>query len=353
MKLLALTRYDKAGPSSRVRFYKFLPLLRKAGFSVEVKPLLDEMYVRRLFSNGKRSISELLQGYFRRCSLLLKAEQYDLIWIQKELFPWLPWIDGRFLKKINKPYVVDFDDAVYHLYDLHRYKLVRTLLGKKIDNLMRGATTVTVGNKYLAERAARAGAGRVEILPSVVDTERYQMLKTNNAKFTVGWIGTPITEKNLNEVRSPLGHFTNADDASKIVLVGASQNALDGISRRIVQWTEETEVQSIQSFDVGIMPLFDNPFERGKCGYKIIQCMACGVPVVASPVGVNREIVNHGEDGFLAETESEWLHYLNILKDDEQMRYRMGQKARAKVENEFSLSRVGPMFAKVLLKALQ
>ena len=120
------------------------------------------------------------------------------------------------------------------------------------------------------------------------------------------------------------------------------RSTLPAVPTEHVPWTEAAEVAAIAEFDVGIMPLADEPWERGKCGYKLIQYMACGLPVVASPVGVNRQIVEHGVNGFLAETPTQWDEALRTLLADPALRQRMGQAGRQKVERQFSLQVTGP-----------
>jgi glycosyltransferase involved in cell wall biosynthesis len=350
MKILALPKYNRNGPSSRLRFFQFIPYLESAGIAVEVQPLLGRRYIRTLYASGRKPFSTLIAGYLNRIRILLNLKTFDLIWIEKELFPWIPGLDMWFLQKAKKPFVVDFDDAVFHLYDQHSNKTVRTKLGTKIDQIMGNATVVTAGNPYIAERARRAGAGLIETIPTVVDMSRYKMRHATEQPFTVGWIGSPVTQKYLYPIDSALKTVASEGNF-QLMLVGASQSALRSLNPLRVAWSEETEVQSIQRFDVGIMPLPDSAFERGKCGYKLIQCMACGIPVVASPVGVNTQIVEHGVDGFLAETESEWMTHLKTLRDNKKLRNEMGLRARSKIMRRYSFEHAAPLLHDVLVKA--
>ncbi len=351
MKLLALTKYDHYGPSSRLRLFQYIPYLKNRGISIRVEPLFNSTYLHELFSTGKRPLPSILFGYTKRCLTLLKLGQYDLVWIEKELFPWIPLLEKVLLSILKKPYIVDYDDAVFHMYDTHTSRLVRFLLGNKIHAVMRNASIVTAGNAYLAQYARNVDAGHVEVIPTVVDMLRYRAAACPPKKtFTIGWIGTPITEKYVEIIKPALAALAQQTDV-RIALVGASQNALSGLKREILPWSERTEVATIQSFDVGIMPLLDSPFEQGKCGYKLIQYMACGVPVIASPVGVNQNIVEHGINGFLAGNINEWIEYLELLRADKSVRNKLGKNARFKVENYFSLSQTAPIFYNLLLQA--
>lgn len=251
------------------------------------------------------------------------------------------------------PYVADYDDALFHQYDQHKSWWVRRLLGKKIARVMRGARLVTVGNAYLADYARHAGAKRVEILPTVIDLERYSRPLGNEISskaFTIGWIGTPATVKYLHAKAHVLRKVC-AGGRGRVLLIGSGLVNFTGLSVELLQWDETTEVDHLKKFDVGIMPLPDEPWERGKCGFKLIQYMACGMPVVASPVGVNSEIIDHGVNGFLADTPDDWERALCSLRDDPGLRERMGMAGRMKVEERYSLQLTGPRLAKLIKSA--
>lgn len=348
MNILLLSRYSRMGASSRVRSYQYLPYLRSYGFRVTVAPLLDDEYLETLYTSKRKHFSSILKGYLKRARYLLTSRHYDLLWIEKELFPWLPAWTEILLARIGVPYIVDYDDAVFHNYDLHPNKLVRVLLGRKIDTVMRQSALVIAGNDYLASRARQAGARWVEILPSVVDLERYpSMCYSTNEIFTIGWIGAPVTARYLRLIRSALAEVCQGG-RGRLVLVGSGQVELDAVATEIRPWSEETEVADIQSFDVGIMPLSDEPWERGKCGYKLIQYMACSKPVVASPVGVNKQIVENGVNGFLASTIDDWVRALSVLRDNPELRKSMGKAGRRKVEAMYSVQVTAPRLVSLL-----
>jgi glycosyltransferase involved in cell wall biosynthesis len=351
MRVLALTRYTSLGPSSRVRFYQYASPLASLGMEVDVAPLLGEDYVHNLYNGKPQSPLSVFKAYMSRITSMVKCRPYDLLWIEKELLPWLPVWTERILVKHSIPTVVDYDDAVFHRYDLHDDPLVRAFLGRRIDTIMHQATTVVVGNDYLAGRAHQAGARKVEYLPSVVDTTRYSVREKSAGEFRIGWIGSPITVPYLGLIKEPLEEALKQTGA-RLVLIGAGdQDPLPGIEKEILPWSEETEVSLIQSFDVGIMPLSDGPFEQGKCGYKLVQYMACGLPVVASPVGVNTRIVEHGKTGFLASNSEEWLTALVTLFQDASLRKFFGTVGRRKVEKEYCLKVTAPRLYKILTEA--
>jgi glycosyltransferase involved in cell wall biosynthesis len=348
MHILVLTRYERLGSSSRVRFYQYLPFLEKQGCEITVAPLLNDDYVSSLYTNKHPKPWPVLSAYIERLRWILKSRKFDLIWLEKELLPWFPAWGEMILAELRIPYVVDYDDAVFHRYDQHRNWMVRAFLGKKIDMVMRHAALVVVGNNYLKERAEKAGAKRVVYLPSVVDGSQYLQPESQRSQFTVGWIGSPVTAPFLNVVLSPLDTLTREGDM-KIILIGSGgTDLLPQIPKMVLPWSEETESSDVHRFDVGIMPLPDGPFEKGKCGYKLIQYMAAGLPVVASPVGVNSRIVEHGVNGFLASSESEWLQALRYLRDNPVERRQMGIAGRKKVEREYDLEVTAPQLLQLL-----
>jgi len=340
MKILLLTRYGRLGASSRIRSYQYIPYLKNFDIEVTKEPLFDNQYIKRLYFDGHRFSLNIMKNYLHRLKVLMKSNQYDLIWIEKELFPWLPNWGELILSDIGIPYVVDYDDAIYHRYDAHNNFLIRCLLKNKIFNIMRHGACVIVGNEYLAEYAKRAGAKRIEIIPSVVDLNLYSLSsiskKTNNDYFTIGWIGSPITSRYLKIIEPALTKICK-DGTTKLVIIGANRIKINVMPVEIRQWIEDKEVEEIQNFDVGIMPLPDDLWEKGKCGYKLVQYMACAKPVVASPVGINRTLVSHGIDGFLASNTNDWVYALKNLRDNKKLRKRLGQAGRRKVENKYCL----------------
>ena len=348
MKLLLLTRYGRLGSTSRVRFYQYLPYLQVYGVEVTVCPLLEDEYLQNLYAGKHQSLSFLAQSYLNRLHALLGSRAYDLIWLEKESLPWLPaWIENAFPRA---PIIADYDDAVFHRYDQHPNPLVRRILGQKIDAVMRRAALVVAGSEYLAARARQAGAQQIEILPSVVDVERYQPAKwvelpanasSPSTPLRIGWIGAPVTAPYLQLIQPALAEVC-ANGNAVLTQVGGGNVTLAGIHLENRPWTEDAEVAEIQRFDIGIMPLPDEPFERGKCGYKLIQYMACGLPAIATPIGANKKIIEHGVNGFHATTTAEWVNALTTLRDNPELRAKMGAAGRAKVEAGYSLQFTAP-----------
>jgi len=348
-RLLVLSRYSRMGASSRLRTMQYEPWLEEAGFEVEYSALFDDKYLKCLYS-GQGSKIDFFKYYFKRIVQLRRSAQFKLIWIEYEALPWLPWFVERALLPSAVSIVSDYDDAIFHRYDQHRSQFVKKFLGQKINNIMRYSKLVTVGNGYLANHARNACSESVMLIPTVVNLSQY----SQNLEFCkkpavkIGWIGTPNTWLTFGKEKYNLLQETLISNNAIFAAVGAQLHAERFGILEMIPWSEGTEVNDILSMDIGIMPLDNSAWSKGKCGYKLIQYMACGLPVVASPIGVNKAIVEHGVSGFLAENDEEWLHYINILLSDKDLRHRMGSAGRKKVEKEYSLQVWGPKVASML-----
>ncbi len=344
LKLLILTRYDETGASSRHRFYNYVNYLETNGIICDIKPLFDKEYLECAYSNSSR-VSAIIKCYARRFKDLFNTKEYDLVLIEKELFPFLPaWFESYFyLSRLN--YIVDYDDAIFHRYDQHKNKLIRLLFSEKIVCIMKGAVSVISGNKYISDYAyTHAQKDRV-IIPTVVETDLYnQVLIKKNKQFTIVWIGTQSTAKYVEDVSDAIKEVCIKTNG-KFVMIGAKAN-LPGIPVDFIEWSEDTEIRYLKSSHVGIMPLRDSHWERGKCGFKIIQYMASKIPVVASPVGVNSDIVKDGVNGYLATTVDEWVDCLFKVYND--TNDSMGIEGYKNIVSNYSFSHTAPILLELL-----
>ncbi len=337
MRILILPRYEINGPSSRYRFFQYLPYLKEQGWEITINPLLGANYVKHLYEKAPFPLVEIVLGYFKRMFLLLRKGKYDIIWVEQEAFPWIPSFIEKPLIKSKTKLIADYDDAFFHRYDLHKFFLIRYIFGKKIDMVMSIANLVLAGNEYLSDRAKENNSQLIEIFPTVVDTNKFvSMGSPGKNYFTIGWIGSPSTKKYLFMIEEALKEIYNLGKA-KITLVGAGDLKFKDFPTDNIDWDEQTEVEEISKFDVGIMPLVDGPFERGKCGLKLIQYLSCGIPVIGSPVGVNNQIIQHGINGFKADTVKDWTKYLRIMKEDSDLRKKMGIEGRKFIVLNYSL----------------
>ena len=335
-KILFLTKYDNAGASSRYRSLQYLPILKKAGLECEVSPLFSEQYLSYKYKYGSAPFKVILKSLILRLFAIFRALHFPVVVIEYELIPFFPPVFEWILNLRGCKLVIDYDDAIFHRYDKHGSSFIRKLFSNKIASVMRAADIVVVGNDYLANYAYEAKAKQVELIPTVLDLSRYPISFPKHDKdiLNIGWIGSPSTAKYLDIIAPALSHICK-NNAAVVTLIGAGNKKLPGASLKNIQWSEESEVENLFDFDVGIMPLPDEPWARGKCGFKLIQYMASGLPVVASPVGVNTNLVSNNINGFLATPSEQWINALEVLIKDVELRRQMGKEGRKLVEQKY------------------
>lgn len=355
LRVLVLTRYGVLGASSRLRFSQYFSALHGAGMQIQCLPLFGDEALGARYRRGQYSLGAALTAFGKRMQVMFSHRDFDVVWIEKEALPWCPlWLELALLSSV--PYVLDYDDAVFHNYDLHSSALVRRLYGQRLDGLMARAALVVCGNAYLAQRATDAGAVWVERLPTVIDLDRYTLQGRTQTVAEVAeqvprivWIGSPSTAKYLALLSQPLQAL--AQRMPFVLRVIGAEFALPGVQVECVPWADATEVADIAACDVGVMPLQDSAWERGKCGYKLIQYMACGLPVVASDVGMNEEIVKAGGSGYLARSDDEWLEALMALLSDAALCQKFGLAGRQRVEDVYCIQKTGPVMSQWLAEA--
>lgn len=355
LNLLILTRFDEHGAGPRYRIFQYLEHLKKRGIRTKIYPLFDKTYIQNLYFQNKRSKIYVLKKYLKRLFFLLRHKnKFDLVLMDAELFPFLPYRLEKFF--LPKKYIIDQDDAIFHTYDLHSSWLVRALLKDKIDKIMRNSLHLIVGNSYVQNRALAAGVKQISVIPTVVSAEKYlpsQKKKLRN-HIIIGWVGSPPTVKSLSLIEGVLRRI--AQQAKIILHVIGAQYAVNGLKTICFDWqegwSEEKEIMLTQEIDIGIMPLSNAPYEKGKCGFKLIKYMACAKPIIASPIGMNVDIVTHGENGFLAKTQEEWEQYLILLIQNQDLREKLGHCGREKMLKKYSLEVTAPKVSVIILQHL-
>ncbi len=337
IKVLNFTKYSRNAGSSRLRSFQYLPYFAEAGYHVEVSPLFGERYLELLYA-GRPIKGQAVKGYCRRFIKLLTIWRYDHIIIEKELFPYLPsWVE-RIMSVLGVQFIVDYDDAIFHNYDRSVNKWVKLFLSRKIDSVMQSSRHVVVGNSYLAARAKRAKAKKITIIPTVIDMLRYHTKVPGSAgKIIVGWIGTRSTFEKHYTNFLPVIKALKYNNQIEFHVVGVTLNESEDENLKFFDWSETREVELINNFDIGVMPLVDSDWERGKCAYKLIQYMGCGLPVICSPIGMNSEVVRHGWNGYHAANTDEWVQAIECLAGNEKLRYQMGNRGRKVVAEGYSL----------------
>lgn len=355
-KILLLTKYSRKGASSRLRTLQYLPYLENNGFSFDVQSLFNDAYLESLYKGKKHNKLTIIKLYLKRLCTLRNLKRYDLIWIEKEVFPYFPAIIEKLMKLNGINYIVDYDDAIFHNYDMSKNKILRTFLGNKIDKVMKYSETVIAGNHYLMQRAENSGAKQVAVIPTTVNHNKYEnRYDYSKDMLTVGWIGSPMTQKYVVDILPAL-LAVNRKYPFRLLLVGASENIkneTEDLNIDILPWSEDMEVDLIRQMDIGIMPLINGPWEKGKCGYKLIQYMACGVAVIASPVGVNRDIVTTSNSGQLASSIEDWVSALSKAITSKELRYKNGLAGRMAVKDYYSIQSQVPSIINIINKSIK
>jgi hypothetical protein len=341
MRTLFLTQTSELGPSSRYRVYQLLPWLRKLGVECEVSPAMDDALYRRLYLDPHASASRsaaFRAAWRQRRADVRRLGDFDVVVVQKGVFPGLY---SGFEKQIasRKPLVFDFDDAIWlprvggswALRALHREA--------RVKNVLRVAAAVIAGNDFLAGYAGCLNRN-VRVVPSSIPIETCAPA-TNSS--LVGWIGSRTTLPYL-KVLKPV--FETLGIKPRVIASGEPEQL--GFDVEFRRWELETESAELSQIGIGIAPLADTPWELGKCGVKLLQYMASGIPVVASPVGVNASIVIHGVNGFLATDTGEWVTALRRLIADPKLRQQMGAAGRETVEKRFNVQRAAEAVNAVL-----
>lgn len=337
VKVVFLTRYDRSRASSRVRVYDYLPHLQRMGFQCQVLPFPPKL-------TSVTKMRYLFQA-------LWFAGWADVVVFQKLVIRKV-FVD--LLRRVNPRIVFDFDDALWTPPDAFSHDpQVRALYQVQVrylHHILTQARCVIAGNYYLA-RYAMQFASSVHVIPSSVDLERYPLKVTwsDEEKVVFGWIGSPENLVDFKSAQEGLRRFFLQFGAKAMLkIVSTSPLSLDGAPVQFERWELDRDVDFLHSFDVGLMPLNDTERSRGRCGFKAIQYMAVGLPVIASPIGAATEIVEHERTGFLASTAEEWEEALMRLASDKDLRMRLGRAGREKVERLFSIQGNAPKLATIL-----
>ena len=355
MKILFLPKHEYLGASSRYRTLQYLPYIEQQNIDFDVAPLFSDEYLKYKYKHKKENKLITLKRILKRVkTILFSASKYDILLIEKELIPYFPPFLEYYLKYKNIPYVVDYDDAVWHNYDNHRNLIVRKILKNKIKYVIKNASSVIAGSEYIVNYTIECDARKVIKIPTVIDTLKYKCKKIDkkSSLFIIGWIGSPSSSQYILDINSNLAKFTKKHN-TVVHLVGFDKSLISKLSfnYKIIDWTNDDEIKEISQFDIGIMPLPNTLFEKGKCGFKLIQYMGCKKPVIADAVGENRFIIDCGINGYLIKDNKEWDNYLEILYNDKN-RDRFGLCGYKKVKEKYSLEKNQEKYLKSIIGVL-
>jgi len=343
LKVLFLTRYPYEGASSRYRIYQYVPHLEALGVRCDVQSFMDAEMYRLSFSPGRtgRKAWATLKAALRRMQRLLRFREYDIIYMQRELFPFGPPLVERFMKSQGAILFFDYDDALF-IKKPSRYNPIATFLRspQKILDLFGLVDCVVAGNDWLRDRAAEHGAHAVTV-EVAEDTTRIGMHvpHTNNRPVTIGWLGSKSTVKYLRFIEPVLQEIAASYPGLRFEIMGGGDFAMEGVPWVVNEWSLDGELQALARFDIGLMPLPMEDWAKGKSGGKARTYMAAGVVPVCSAIGYNLELIRDGETGFLCATDAEWKNSICRLVEDAALRQRVALAARRNVEERFSISK--------------
>jgi glycosyltransferase involved in cell wall biosynthesis len=356
VRVLALSPVPYEGAGCRYRIAQYVPHLAAHGIELTIAPFFDREFFELVYRPGRTA--RKAQLFFRqalaRARTVLRHRRYDLMLIYREAMPVGPPIVESMLAAAKVPLVYDFDDAVFlpNTSDANRW-IGALKRPQKTAAIIRRCDQVIAGNEYLAAYARRYNRS-VHVIPTAIDVTRFVPrtgARAAGAPAVIGWIGTPTTASYLAELAPALAALARSHRFVFQVAGTTTPVSFPGVETRNVAWSLEGEVDLFNGCDIGVYPLPDDEWARGKCGFKAIQFMSCGVPVVASPVGVNREIVQDGVNGFLAATPEEWRAKLSALVDDPGLRRRLGAAGRLTIQARYALQVTAPRIAAVIGEA--
>jgi glycosyltransferase involved in cell wall biosynthesis len=290
------------------------------------------------------SVQRFPKGFFAKLKVFKSANQYDILFIQRKRFS-VFWL--KYIRKNARNIVYDFDDSVMHRSSKHLRHESKTRV-KMFKNMVNASDHVIAGNEYLQQNTIPY-TQNVTIIPSPIDISLYPQ-KTYSEKsdnITLGWVGAHGSIHYLKKMKPIFETLGKKNDKLRLKIVCDTFFDCENMVVDKKQWSEKDEVADIQSFDIGLMPLMDDPWSHGKCGLKILQCLATGVPVVCSPAGINKEIVEDGVHGFWANSQEEWIEKLEILINDHDLRRKMGMAGRERVIEHYSLKANAPRILKI------
>ena len=356
MRALALSPVPYEGAGCRFRIAQYTPYLRSQRIDLTIAPFYDREFFAMVYQRGHylQKGFHFLRQAAARLATVVRHGRYDLVMIYREAFPIGPPLIEAALGAMKVPLVYDFDDAVFleNTSGANRY-LAALKYPQKIGAIIRRCDQVIAGNDYLAAYARRFNTS-VHVIPTAVDTKvfvpRPEMVPSGRL-LVVGWIGTPTTAAYVAPIADVLVRLAR-DHVFRFRVSGAGTAvSVPGVDVETPPWSLAREVELFNTCDIGVYPLPDDDWARGKCGFKAIQFMACGVPVVASAVGVNREIIQDGVNGFLASAPAEWHEKLRRLLVDPDLRRRIGAAGRRTIEERYSVEVNAPRVADVIRQA--
>lgn len=340
MKVLAIVPsiYDTS-PGQRFRIEQWEPHLKKLGVEITYAPFETEDLNAVIYQKGNtaKKAALVMSLYLKRLQRAFRVKKFDLVYVFRESALLGPAVFERLVKWQKVPMVFDFDDSIFLPNSSEANAKFEFLkFTRKADTVCRLSSHIMPGNYFLADYAKKFNQN-VTVVPTTIDTEKYKPLdnKIDSKRVVVGWSGSRTTVLNLNTLRETIGKLAQKEDFLFRV-IGTENYQIDRVEIKSSNWKAETEVEDLSEIDIGIMPLPDDDWSRGKCGLKALQYMALGIPTVCTKVGANIDIIEDGVNGFLAADENEWIEKISRLIHNASLRNKIGEAGKRTVDEKYS-----------------
>jgi len=342
MTILFLTPYpNNQAPSQRFRFEQYFGVFHQNGIQIMQESFLDDATWKIFYKRGvlHKKIWGIFKGIVRRHLVVFQLHKFDFVFIHREAcFIGPAYFEWIYSKVFRKKIIYDFDDAIW-LRDVSEAnnKLAWLKRSEKTSKIISYSHYVIAGNKYLAEYAFNF-SNNVIVIPTTIDTNYHSILSREKSDIVIGWTGSITTNRHFETLLPVLQKLLIKYPVNiKLRTISNKETEHGALPVNYIKWSKENEISDLSKFDIGIMPLPDDEWAQGKCGFKGLQYMALGIPTIMSPVGVNTEIIQDGKNGFLACSEDEWLDRLSMLIESKELREQIGKAGRNTVIEKYSV----------------
>lgn len=329
-KIIYFTKYTKVGPSSRYRTFQYLKYINDE-FKTEVYPLFDDSYLNNLYQGKRINLFRIFSYYFKRIHIVIQnLNKNNIFYIEYELLPYFPPLIEFILKVFRIKYILDYDDAIFHNYDKNNNFIIRFFFKNKIKKIAKKASYIITGSEYLSTYFKQINKNVIEI-PTSISIDFYSKKHIKNSKhnnIVIGWIGSKTTSKNLIKIKESIEYISRNYSNVTFNFCGFEESLLSYFKNsniKLTKWSEENEFKFLNQIDIGIMPLENNYFNNGKCGFKLIQYMAMKKPTISTPLLTNKNI-NKNNKNLHANENSEWIEKIETFLENPNFYTKVGEE---------------------------
>ncbi len=339
--ILLVTFGDRNTASTRLRVLDHIPYLESEGFTVRIHYPVKKSGLR---------IRRIFEKHNEYSSIIEAAKDAGIVIVQKRLLP--PIIIAKIGRSCHR-IIYDFDDAIMTSQHKKSSMITAIRTQSRFKAICKHSAAIIAGNRYLASRVDEIYRNKVHILQTAVNKDKYDPpANTPRKSVIIGWIGQPTNYPYIKDLENVFSQLTRIHPETELLIISKGNPEIRNIKTTLIPWSEETEAKSLSNIDIGIMPMPDNEWTRGKCAYKALQYMASGIPVICSDVGGNKEVVRNGVDGFVVKNQEEWLNALLRLIENDKLRAQMGKSGRSSIETNYDINIISVKFINILNESL-